>query len=168
MSSSSSHQDRRDQNGRSQNGRGQNWPDLAGRIIDSGHVLPIRVYFEDTDFSGLVYHANYLKWIERGRSDYLRLLGIHHSDLFDGGGDKEKAAFVVRKMELDFLKPARIDEVLDVRTRCAEIGAAWLYLDQRVFRGDALLFSAYVQVVLINDKGKPLRLSQHIRAALGS
>ena len=151
-----------------QDGRNQNWPDLAGRIIDGGHVLPIRVYFEDTDFSGLVYHANYLKWIERGRSDYLRLLGVHHHALIDGDGGQDKAAFVVRRMELDFLKPARIDEVLEVRTRCVELGAAWLFLDQQVLRGDICLFEARVQVVLISLAGKPLRLSGHIRAALGS
>jgi len=149
------------------------WPDLAGRIEDghldgqrvAGHVLPIRVYFEDTDFSGLVYHANYLKWIERGRSDYLRLLGIHHSELISGDALADKAFFVVRHMELDYLKPARIDEVLEVRTTCAEMGAAWLFLDQTVLRDATVLFTARVQVVLISEAGKPLRLSRHIREA---
>ena len=147
------------------------WPDLAGRIEGpfegGGHILPIRVYFEDTDFTGLVYHANYLKWIERGRSDYLRLLGVYHNELFDGAEGKEKAAFVVRRMELEYLKPARIDEVLTVKTRCAELGAAWLTLDQSVWRGDVQLFQAKVQVVLISKSGKPLRLSDHMRAAFG-
>ena len=143
------------------------WPDLAGRIDDDIHILPIRVYFEDTDFSSLVYHANYLKWIERGRSDYLRLLGVHHHELIDGAQAKDRAAFVVRRMELDYLKPARIDEILTVKTRCTELGAAWLTLDQSVWRGDVQLFQAEVQVVLISEAGKPLRLSQHMRAVFG-
>jgi len=143
------------------------WPDLAGRIDGNSHILPVRVYYEDTDFSGLVYHANYLKWIERGRSDYLRLLGIHHNELFDGSDAKDKAAFVVRRMELEYLKPARIDEVLEVRTDCAELGAAWLTLDQSVLRGEVTLFTAKVQEVLISALGKPLRLSEHIRDAFG-
>src|SRR5262245_15194040 len=86
------------------------WPDIAGRIEGGIHLLPIRVYFEDTDFGGVVYHANYLKFCERGRSDYLRLLGIHHHRL-------EGLSFVVRHMVCDFLKPARIDELLTVETR---------------------------------------------------
>ena len=143
------------------------WPDLAGRLVAKGHVLPLRVYYEDTDFSGLVYHANYLKWIERGRSDYLRLLGVHHNVLLAGDGEKEASVFVVRRMELDYLKPARIDEVLEVRTTCGELGAAWLYLDQTVLRGDTLLFKARVQVVLISQSGKPMRLDDHIRTAFG-
>jgi len=97
------------------------WPDLAGRLIHdrSGrrHVLPIRVYFEDTDFSGLVYHATYLRWCERGRSDFLRLLGNDHQALFGGAEGREPAAFVVRRIALEYLRPARIDEVLEVTTR---------------------------------------------------
>ena len=77
-------------------------------------MLPVRVYFEDTDFSGLVYHASYVRWCERGRSDFLRLLGGDHRRLIDGTGGAEPAAFVVRRMTFDFLKPARIDELLEV------------------------------------------------------
>ena len=94
------------------------WPDLAGRIVSDAdgrrHVLPIRVYFEDTDFSGLVYHGSYVRWCERGRSDFLRLIGNDHRALIDGGAGREPAAFVVRRMQLEFLKPARIDEILEV------------------------------------------------------
>ena len=101
------------------------WPDLAGRIVEAPdgrrHVLPVRVYFEDTDFSGLVYHVSYLRWCERGRSDFLRLLGVHHTMLIAGAGatgsPTEPAAFVVRRMSLEYLGPARIDEVLEVETR---------------------------------------------------
>ena len=147
------------------------WPDLAGRIVsdDGGrhHVLPARVYYEDTDFSGLVYHANYLKWCERGRSDFLRLLGNDHQGLIDGADGREPAAFVVRRMTLEFLKPARIDEIVEVETRVAQIGAADLMLDQIVKREGVSLFEAQVQVVLVSVSGKPQRLSKRLREAFG-
>ncbi len=146
------------------------WPDLAGRLIeDAGgrrHVLPVRVYFEDTDFSGLVYHATYLRWCERGRSDFLRLLGNDHHALFAGAAGREPAAFVVRRMSLEYLRPARIDEVLEVTTRAKEWSAATLTLDQRVVRDGRDLFTAEVMVVLISASGKPLRLSAALREAL--
>jgi acyl-CoA thioester hydrolase len=148
-----------------------NWPDLAGRIVADAagrrrHVLPIRVYFEDTDFSGLVYHASYLRWCERGRSDFLRLAGNDHKALIDGAGGREPAAFVVRRMQLEFLKPARIDEVLEVATRLEETTAATLVLDQRICRGATVLFTAEVTVVLVSRSGKPLRLSAALKEAL--
>jgi acyl-CoA thioester hydrolase len=146
------------------------WPDLAGRLIkdDAGvrHVLPVRVYFEDTDFSGLVYHGSYVRWCERGRSDFLRLLGNSHRDLDAGAEAREPAAFVVRRMTLDFLKPAHIDDVLNVRTRVKDIGAATLTLDQAVYRDDLCLFEAEVMVVLVGRSGKPQRLGRMIRDAL--
>ena len=147
------------------------WPDLAGRIVADAsgqrrHVLPVRVYFEDTDFSGLVYHASYLRWCERGRSDFLRLAGNDHKALIDGGGGREPAAFVVRRMQLEFLKPARIDEVLEVMTRVKETTAATLVLDQRICRVALELFTAEVTVVLVSRSGKPLRLSAALKEAL--
>jgi acyl-CoA thioester hydrolase len=146
------------------------WPDLAGRLDrdTSGlvHRLPIRVYFEDTDFSGLVYHASYVRWCERGRSDFLRLRGNDHRALIDGIAGKEPAAFVVRRMTLDFMKPARIDDVLEVETRVRELTAATLMLGQRVLRDGAALFEAEVTVVLVSQTGKVLRLSQALRSAL--
>ena len=147
------------------------WPDLAGRIVADAsgqrrHALPIRVYFEDTDFSGLVYHATYLRWCERGRSDFLRSLGNDHRALLAGAGGREPAAFVVRRMALEFLKPARIDEILEVTTRVGTMTAATLTLDQRIGRGEELLFTAEVMVVLMSAAGKPLRLSAHLRHAL--
>ena len=148
----------------------RNWPDLAGRLVeDAGarrHVLPIRVYFEDTDFSGLVYHATYLRWCERGRSDFLRLMGNDHQALIGGAEGREPAAFVVRRMRLEYLKPARIDEVLEVTTRAKETTAATLTLDQRVSRGGVELFTAEVMVVLISASGKPMRLATALREAL--
>jgi acyl-CoA thioester hydrolase len=148
------------------------WPDLAGRLIDDGgqrrHILPIRVYFEDTDFSGLVYHASYVRWCERGRSDFLRLAGNDHRGLIDGSNGREPAAFVVRRMRLEYLKPARIDEVLEVTTSLKETGAASLVLDQRIARDGRLLFEAEVMVVLVSVSGKPLRIARELRSAFGA
>jgi acyl-CoA thioester hydrolase len=150
---------------------GNDWPDLAGRLIEDasgrGHVLPVRVYFEDTDFSGLVYHASYVRWCERGRSDFLRLLGGDHRRLIDGSDGAEPAAFVVRRMTFDFLKPARIDELLEVVTRVKGIGAASLTLVQSVRRAETGLVEAEVTVVLISVSGKPLRISSALREAFG-
>jgi acyl-CoA thioester hydrolase len=150
---------------------GPRWPDLAGRIVADAagrrrHVLPIRVYFEDTDFSGLVYHASYVRWCERGRSDFLRLVGNDHKALLAGGDGREPAAFVVRRMGLEFLKPARIDEVLEVTTRAKSTTAATLVLDQHISRDGVELFTAEVTVVLVSVSGKPLRMSAALREAL--
>jgi acyl-CoA thioester hydrolase len=147
------------------------WPDLAGRIVADAsgrrrHVLPIRVYFEDTDFSGLVYHASYVRWCERGRSDFLRLIGNDHRALMEGAGGREPAAFVVRRMALEFLKPARIDDVLQVATRVKDTTAATLVLDQRIAGDGVELFTAEVTVVLVSVSGKPQRLSAALRDAL--
>jgi acyl-CoA thioester hydrolase len=143
----------------------KHWPDLAGRIEGDTHILPVRVYFEDTDFSGLVYHANYLKFCERGRSDFVRLLGIHHRELIEADGGREPAAFVVRHMEIDFLKPARIDDVLEVVTSCAEIGGVTLTLAQEVRREGSVLVRLKVEVVLVSRSGKPMRLGVLVRSA---
>lgn len=145
------------------------WPDLAGRIIDDAkgrrHVLPVRVYFEDTDFSGLVYHGSYVRWCERGRSDFLRLLGTDARRLIDGSGSLEPAAFVVRRMSLDFARPARIDDVLEVETRVKELGGASVTLVQTISRKGVRLCEADVTVVLVSVSGKPLRLSGAVRTA---
>ena len=130
----------------------ERWPDLAGRIEGKVHFLPIRVYYEDTDFSGAVYHANYLKFCERARSDCLRLIGIHHSELHG------TASFVVRRMVCDFLKPALIDNLLEVETRFGEFGGARMELSQTVLRAREKLFEAQVTVVLVDGQGKPKRL----------
>ncbi|HRD75738.1 MAG TPA: YbgC/FadM family acyl-CoA thioesterase [Hyphomicrobiaceae bacterium] len=146
------------------------WPDLAGRLDADArgrvHVLPVRVYFEDTDFSGVVYHASYIRWCERGRTDFLRHSGNDHRTLIDGGDGREPAAFMVRRMQIEFLRPARIDEILEVTTRIGEIGAATLELHQAVRRGETTLFEAKVLVVLVSTAGKPLRIGPRLRAAL--
>jgi acyl-CoA thioester hydrolase len=146
-------------------GGAQAWPDLAGRIAGDTHTLPIRVYFEDTDFAGLVYHANFLKFCERGRSDFIRLLGIHHQSLANPE-QGESAVFVVRRIEIDYLKPGRLDDVLEVVTHCLEIGGASLTLGQEVRRGETVLVRARVVVVLVSATGKPQRIGALIRGAL--
>ncbi len=150
---------------------GNKWPDIAGRIEGQRHVLPVRVYFEDTDFSGLVYHANFLKFIERGRSDFIRLLGIHHNELARGAGQgqmgaAEAAFFVVRHMELDYLRPAHIDDVLEVVSELEKLGGASLTLKQEIYRAGRVIFRARVTVVLISKEGKPQRMNELMRKAL--
>lgn len=131
-------------------------------------MLPIRVYFEDTDFSGLVYHASYVRFCERGRSDFLRLLGNDHRALIDGSDGREPAAFVVRRMTLEFLKPARIDEILEVTTKVRELTAATLILDQAILRGSETIFEAQVTVVLVSQSGRVLRVSGALQKSLKS
>ena len=141
------------------------WPDLAGRIEGDTHILPIRVYFEDTDAAGVVYHANFLKFCERARSDFIRLLGIEHQGLANPARG-EPAVFVVRRVEIDYLKPGRLDDVLEVVTSCAEIGNASLKLAQDVRRDGTLIARALVSVVLVSRSGKPQRLGALVRDAL--
>lgn len=129
---------------------------LAGRLTASGHELQARVYYADTDFSGAVYHARYLEFLERGRSDYLRLIGVHHTDL-EAGSTGETLYWVVRRMEIDFRAAARIDDVLTVFTRVAEVGKARIRMAQEIRRGDTLLITAAVEAALINAEGKPRR-----------
>jgi acyl-CoA thioester hydrolase len=138
-------------------------PRHAGRLAAGVHTLSVRVYYEDTDFSGAVYHANYLKFCERGRSDFLRHGGIHHSALH---ADANPAAFVVRRMLCDFLKPARIDDLLDVETRLVELAGARMELEQRVLRAGEILFQAAVTVVLVDARGRPKRITLKMRDAL--
>ena len=126
------------------------------------HTLPIRIYYEDTDFSGVVYHASYLRFLERGRTELLRDLGVHQSALHD---DEEALAFAVRRMTLDWLKPAKMDDVVTVETRISEIKGASLVLNQRIVLGDLVLLTADVLVALVQN-GKPARLTPALRAKL--
>ena len=145
------------------------WPDIAGRMEGREHVLPVRVYYEDTDFSGFVYHANYLKFCERGRSDFLRLCGIHHTALMRGGDgrDGEPMGLVVRRMVCDFKRPALIDDVLEVRSRLAGLSGARMEIAQRITRGADELFTAHVTAALVNTKsGRPLRFPPAMRAVM--
>ena len=137
--------------------------DLSGEIRDGRHIQPVRIYYEDTDFSGIVYHANYLRFMERGRTNHLRLLGAAHRALFEeAGAEAPGFAFVVRSMQIEFLKPARMDDVLDVVTAPEEVKGASITLRQRVTCGGDTLVEGQVRVAFVSEGGarpipKPLR-----------
>ena len=140
-------------------------PALDGEIRDGRHHQPVRVYYEDTDFSGIVYHASYLRFMERGRTNYLRLIGADHRAMFEAA-EKEAPgfSFVVRHMSIDFRKPAHMDDVLDIVTTPKEVRGASVTLNQKVMRGDDLLVEADVQVAFISAGRarpipKPLRIA---------
>lgn len=139
------------------------WPDLAGRMEEAGHVLPIRIYHEDTDFTGLVYHGSYVRFMERARSDMLRLLAVSQSELAEDGG---AAGFAVRRMTIDFRKPARFEDVVEVRTAAIELKGASITLYQSISRNEDYLVGALVQVALLNPAGKPLRIGGGLRKQL--
>ncbi len=129
---------------------------------DEGHALPIRVYYEDTDFSGFVYHASYLRFMERGRTELLRGLAGNQMDLHR---DAEGLVFVVRRMTLDFIRPAVMDDQLTVVTRTRELRGASMTLAQQVRRGKEVLVSADVTVACVRD-GRATRLPDSLRAKL--
>ena len=126
----------------------------AGWFVGREHFLPIRVYYEDTDFTGLVYHANYVRYFERGRSDVLRALGVGHSLLLDR---EDPAAFVVTRVEVDYKLPARIDDALLVRTTYDAFRGAKLTVRQTILRGEARLADAVVFAACIDLAGRPRR-----------
>ena len=111
------------------------------------------MFYEDTDFSGYVYHANYLKYCERARSDYLRVIGVDQNAMFANG-----LAFVVRRMDCEFLRPCKFEDVLDVETRLLDMGGARFELAQLVKRGEEQLFAAKVTVAIIDGQGRPKRI----------
>ena len=123
----------------------------AGRFDGRIHHLPARVYYEDTDFSGIVYHANYLRYFERGRSDFLRVAGIHHSEL---AAAAEPLAFAVNKMEIEFLRPARIDDALVVKTAFETMRGPRILVAQRLEKQGEVLVKAQVQVCCISLTGR--------------
>jgi acyl-CoA thioester hydrolase len=139
---------------------------LDGEIRDGSHVMAVRVYYEDTDFSGIVYHANYLRFMERGRTNYLRLLGADHRALFEAAQQEAPGfAFVVRSMAIEFLKPARMDDVLEIVTRPEEVKGASMTLHQCVMRGAELLIEAHVRVAFVSA-GRARPIPQALRTAM--
>ncbi|WP_371832235.1 tol-pal system-associated acyl-CoA thioesterase [Paracoccus benzoatiresistens] len=126
------------------------------------HSLSIRVYYEDTDLAGIVYYANYLKFIERGRSEWLRVLGIDQVRLKADSGH----VFAVRRLEADYLRPARFDDLLQVETGLVQMTAARIVLDQTVRRGGAALFAARVTLACLDGAGRPVRLPPALAAIL--
>jgi acyl-CoA thioester hydrolase len=137
---------------------------LAGELTPGGHRLVARVYYADTDFSGVVYHARYLEFLERGRSDFLRLAGVHHTELIEGKHG-ERIVWVVRRMEIDFVQPARIDDILTVETRAASISGARIVMAQELKRGEDLLVRARVEAAIIGEGGRPKRFPKEWIAA---
>ncbi|MFC5320148.1 tol-pal system-associated acyl-CoA thioesterase [Bradyrhizobium oligotrophicum] len=131
---------------------------LDGKVRDGRHHMQVRVYYEDTDFSGIVYHANYLRYMERGRTNHLRLMGAEQHALFaEAASEAPGFAFVVRSMTLDFLRPARMDDVLDVVTWPIAVKGASIMLAQEVRRGDEVLVKADVRVAFISGgKAQPI------------
>jgi acyl-CoA thioester hydrolase len=130
---------------------------LAGWLTEQGHAFCARIYYADTDFSGFVYHARYLEFLERGRSDYLRLAGIHHTAMAAG---EQPLVWVVRKMEINFLSPARMDDIVTVETVTEEIGGARIIMAQTMSRGDTRLISAKVEAAIVTPDGRPRRFPQ--------
>lgn len=126
------------------------------------HLLSLRVYYEDTDLAGIVYYANYLKFIERGRSEWLRELGIDQMRMKQETGH----VFAVRRVEADYLRPARFDDQLQIVTGLRDLTAARVVVDQTVRRGDETLFVACVTVVCLDARGRAVRLPPSLTATL--
>lgn len=137
---------------------------IAGELTTQGHRLLQRVYYEDTDFSGLVYHARYLHFLERARTDYLRCLGVEQRQLLTI--DEEGLVFVVHRMEIDFKSPARMDDILCIHTVTERAGGAKMILSQEIRCDEALLICAKVIVAVINGRGRPRRLPEGLAEQL--
>jgi acyl-CoA thioester hydrolase len=126
----------------------------SGWLEGREHCLPVRIYYEDTDFTGMVYHANYLRYFERGRSDFFRVVGISHTALLDL---PEPTAFTIIRIELDYKRAARVDDALLVRTTYDDVKGPRLLVSQRITRGEELIATAQVQAVCIDMKGRAIR-----------
>lgn len=126
------------------------------------HVFPCRVYYEDTDAGGVVYHANYLKFAERARSELLRHFGTDNTTLLD----RYSVVFAVRDCTVTYYRPARLDDALEVHTRILRVGAATLAARQRVMRSGEMLADLNIRLACLNPLGRPVRLPAEIRSAL--
>jgi acyl-CoA thioester hydrolase len=132
------------------------------KLRDMSHIFPIRVYYEDTDMGGIVYHANYLKFIERARSDWVAEMGIDQRAMKEQGG----TVFAVRRVECDYLMAARFDDRLEVRTDVQSVTGSRLVLRQQVSRDGTAVFAAVVTIACLTDTGQPARLPANIRLLL--
>lgn len=138
----------------------------TGRFCGREHILPLRIYYEDTDFSGVVYHASYLRFMERGRTNYLRLLGADQRALFEQTAKEAPGfAFVVRRMQLEFLKSARMDDMLEVVTTTVEVKGASVVLHQEVRRAEEVLIDARVRVAFVSG-GRARPIPKPLREAM--
>jgi len=135
----------------------------SGAWVSGAHRLPVRVYYEDTDFTGVVYYANYLKFLERGRTDALRSAGVSHSDLLQLD---TPLGFAVRKITVEYLIPARIDDALTVETRFVTARGARMAITQRILRGDDVLIAAELEAACIDMDGRPKRLPKSVIEAV--
>jgi len=133
----------------------------SGLIDGPVHHFAVRAYFEDTDLSGVVYHANYLRWFERARSDLLRLLGIDQRAAIESG----EGAYALSEVNLKYLRPAKLDDDVVIETRCTELGAASCRMHQTARRGDDVLCEASLRVGFITLDGRPRRQPAEWRAA---
>jgi acyl-CoA thioester hydrolase len=130
----------------------------------TAHLFNLRVYYEDTDAGGLVYHANYLKYAERARTELLRQHGLEQERLRVDEG----LMFVVRRLAAEFLQPARLDDELTVATRLARLGGASLELDQEVRRADHALVRLVLKIACLSREGRPLRLPAAVKSVFAS
>lgn len=128
------------------------------------HSHEYRVYYEDTDAGGIMYHAQYISWCERGRAEYLREVGLDSSGIVE----TDKVMFVVRHLEADYFKPARLDQLLRVETGIKEMKNSSFIMNQSIFCQDSMLFSMTVTIVCIDEKGRPVRIPDRIRKILGN
>ena len=137
-------------------------PNFPDGIIDGDrHLYAVRAYYEDTDLSGIVYHANYLRWFERARSDLLRRLDINQRAEIEAGG----GAYAVSEINLKYLRPAKLDDDILIETRCTELKAASCRMHQKAWRGDELLAEAHLRVGFVSPTGRPIRQPEEWREA---
>jgi acyl-CoA thioester hydrolase len=137
----------------------------AGRFCGREHILPLRIYYEDTDFSGVVYHANYVRYLERGRSEFIRAIGVSHTSLMQG---PSPATFMVSALDMRFVRPARIDDWLEVRTATEWVRGARVFTRQGVFRGNELILEAGVENVCVSLDGRPRRIPSQLMERLAA
>ena len=134
-----------------------------GHFEGKTHILPLRIYYEDTDLSGLVYHANYLRYMERGRSEYFRAAGITRLAMLE---EAEPTAWTLRKAALEYFRPARVDDLIEVHTVCTAITGARMTADQKIFTRGTLLTHGSVEACIITLSGKPRRIPLEMRQIL--
>lgn len=126
----------------------------SGFFEGKKHLLPVRVYFEDTDAGGMVYHANYIRYFERGRTDFLRATGLPHSDIMFGD---DPYIWVVKDLSIDYKSSAKLDDALVVETRLIKLGGASITMAQRVLCGDVVRAQGVVRAAVVSDQGRPRR-----------
>jgi acyl-CoA thioester hydrolase len=139
-------------------------PPPSGTLDAATHRFPLRVYFEDTDLTGMVYHANYLRWFERARTEMLRMVGVEQRDTHEGGG----GAYTVAELSIRYLAPARFDDEIVIESRAVELRAASCRLVQRALRGETLLAEARLRVGFVGPDGRPRRQPEEWRAAFAA